>query len=178
MAEWSIQDISDAIKRDKHQGFEVLVRRFSKRILFMCHRILRDMPEAEDATQEAFLRVYAALDQRDRDGSTLVALLYRTAGNVCLKFLRRRLRAGGPPRDPFLLDGSPLFVAVSPVCTCPNRPREQPRIVSPLLPVLFLRMEYVIRCFSCTPNDQCCRRYLGYKRGLFLSAAQHMIRIA
>jgi RNA polymerase sigma-70 factor, ECF subfamily len=72
--------------------FRTLVERYQGRIYRMALRVLRDEEAARDATQEAFLKAYAAL-ARFRGQSSFYTWLYRLAMNQCLD-LRRRDRSG------------------------------------------------------------------------------------
>jgi RNA polymerase sigma-70 factor, ECF subfamily len=73
-------------------AFRTLVERYQGRIYRMAVRVLRDEEAARDATQEAFLKAYAAL-ARFRGQSSFYTWLYRLAMNQCLD-LRRRDRSG------------------------------------------------------------------------------------
>lgn len=53
--------------------------------------MIRDAAEADDLTQETFLRAYRELDSL-RDAGALVAWLYRIATHVCLDRLRQHAR--------------------------------------------------------------------------------------
>ncbi len=73
-------------------AFSALFERHRRELHLHCYRMLASFDEAEDAVQEAFLRAWRA--QREFDGSSVRAWLYRIATNVCLDALRRRPRRG------------------------------------------------------------------------------------
>jgi RNA polymerase sigma-70 factor (ECF subfamily) len=83
-------------------AYQPLVERYQGRIFNFCARMLGDRAEAEDLTQETFLRAYKALGRFDL-GSPFVTWLYRIAANACVD--RRR------KKKPVLLDQE-LEVAV------------------------------------------------------------------
>ncbi len=72
---------------DSSAIFETYYDRIYRYTLSMIH----DATEADDLTQETFLRAYRELDSL-RDAGALVAWLYRIATHVCLDRLRQRAR--------------------------------------------------------------------------------------
>jgi RNA polymerase sigma-70 factor (ECF subfamily) len=70
-------------------AFEVLVRRYQRRIYALCLRMLNGARgEAEDIAQEVFLTAWRRLPDIDTDAA-FGGWLYRTATNRCLNALRR-----------------------------------------------------------------------------------------
>jgi RNA polymerase sigma-70 factor, ECF subfamily len=69
--------------------FSLLVTRHTNRIYGLAFRLLGNSEEAEDATQEAFLRAYAHLASF-RGSASFASWLYRIMLNVCRDQLRRR----------------------------------------------------------------------------------------
>lgn len=70
-------------------AYRELVRRHASRLLRLTSRVLRDDAEAEDVTQETFLRVWQRAADYSPDGSA-VGWLYRIAHNLAVDRLRRR----------------------------------------------------------------------------------------
>lgn len=70
-------------------AFEVLVRRYERRIYNLALRYSGDPEDARDLTQEAFIRAYQALASF-RGEASFPTWLYRIATNVCFDELRRR----------------------------------------------------------------------------------------
>lgn len=75
-----------------HQGqsqhFAALVKRYQRLIFGLAWHLLRSKEEAEDACQEALLRVYRQIEQRaDID---FLPYTKRVLSNLCLDKLRRR----------------------------------------------------------------------------------------
>jgi RNA polymerase sigma-70 factor, ECF subfamily len=72
-----------------------LYRRYGAIIHARCLRLLRDEAEAEDATQETFLRLHRHL-HRLSDDQDILRWIYRVATNYCFNELRNRKRRPAP----------------------------------------------------------------------------------
>lgn len=75
-----------------HEAFEALFNRFSGPALTVACGILPDRRQAEDAVQEAFLRVVRARDQFDTSRD-FAPWFYTILRNVCTDFLRSKQRS-------------------------------------------------------------------------------------
>ncbi|MDS0136542.1 MULTISPECIES: RNA polymerase subunit sigma-70 [unclassified Amycolatopsis] len=73
------------------QDFETLVERHRREIQVHCYRMLGSLADAEDLTQETFLRAWKARDGFEGRASVRT-WLYRIATNACLDVLARRPR--------------------------------------------------------------------------------------
>jgi len=71
------------------QAFAELVALYQDKLYHMAFRMLGNRQEAEDVTQEAFLRVYRNLDRFD-EGQKFSTWIYRIATNLCIDRLRKR----------------------------------------------------------------------------------------
>ena len=93
-----------AISRDgDRQAFAMLVRRHQKRIYAICLALLGNQADAEDATQEVFVRSMERIDTL-RNASQFANWIAQIARNRC----RDVLRAGGRRRwIPFTEDHAP-----------------------------------------------------------------------
>jgi RNA polymerase sigma-70 factor (ECF subfamily) len=74
-------------------AFDRLVDRYSNRIFAHVFRIVRDREEAEDLTQEIFLRTYRSL-ARFNPSRPFKSWIYKIATNAGLNALRSRQRRG------------------------------------------------------------------------------------
>lgn len=71
--------------------FGRLVVRYQDRVFNTCLRIVGDRAEAEDLTQEAFMKAFASIDRFDGRAS-FYTWLYRIAVNLCLSARRKNSR--------------------------------------------------------------------------------------
>ena len=70
-------------------GFEELVKRYQKKVFYLCKRYLSVESEAEDATQEVFIKVFHALPAFD-NRSAFTTWLFSIAINHCKTLLAKR----------------------------------------------------------------------------------------
>ena len=71
------------------RAFSRLVARYQRPVINFAYRYLGNREEAEDAAQDAFVRVYFSLP-RLRDPEKLASYLFTTALNICRRRRRRR----------------------------------------------------------------------------------------
>jgi RNA polymerase sigma-70 factor (ECF subfamily) len=83
------RDLVDRAKRGDVAAFGQLVRRHQARIFRLAIHMLRDKAEAEDVTQETFIRAYQALARFD-GRSEPYTWLYRITVNLSLNTIRSR----------------------------------------------------------------------------------------
>jgi RNA polymerase sigma-70 factor (ECF subfamily) len=76
---------------DDTRAFEALVERHSDQVYAIAYRMLGDAQEAEDQSQEVFVKVYRSL-HRFRGDSAFSTWLYRITVNTCLDLLGKRKR--------------------------------------------------------------------------------------
>jgi RNA polymerase sigma-70 factor (ECF subfamily) len=87
-------------------AFALLTERYRRELHVHCYRMVASFEDAQDLTQEVFLRAWRRRDTYE-GRSTLRAWLYRIATNACLDFLaRRRNRVPVAPGQ----DGAPSEV--------------------------------------------------------------------
>jgi RNA polymerase sigma-70 factor, ECF subfamily len=79
------QLVARAQRGEKH-AFELLVGKYQRRLLRLISRLVRDPAEAEDVTQEAFIKAYRALPQF-RGDAAFYTWLYRIGVNTAKNFL-------------------------------------------------------------------------------------------
>jgi RNA polymerase sigma-70 factor, ECF subfamily len=76
-------------QRGDEQAFATLYQLHNKRVYSVCLRMTKDVAEAEDLAQEAFIQVFRNLNSF-RGNSAFATWLYRVAVNTVLMKLRRR----------------------------------------------------------------------------------------
>jgi RNA polymerase sigma-70 factor (ECF subfamily) len=92
--------------------FQLLCQRHSDEIYRYARGILGNQADAEDATQEALLRLWMHLPRIHLFGTR--AWLFRTTRNYCLDLLRRRLRKPSTALDQEMVEDWPDDLAVDP----------------------------------------------------------------
>jgi len=69
-------------------SFEELVRKYHGRIYNLCRYMLRNSKDAEDATQDSFLKSYRNIEKFDQ-AFQFSTWLYRIAVNTCIDYKRK-----------------------------------------------------------------------------------------
>ena len=72
-------------------GFNLLVRAYQQRVYWHVRKMVIDHDDADDITQEIFIKVYKNL-HGFREDSQLYTWIYRIATNECLSFLQKKKR--------------------------------------------------------------------------------------
>jgi RNA polymerase sigma-70 factor (ECF subfamily) len=83
------RELVEAARAGDGESFGVLVRRHQKRVYRLALHLVRNSAEAEDVTQETFVRAYGALDRFD-GRSEPFTWMYRIAVNLSLNAIRAR----------------------------------------------------------------------------------------
>lgn len=101
MSKESDRELLESAKSGNSEAFGTLVRRYQRRVYRLAVHLLRNAAEAEDVTQEAFVRAYGALSRFD-GRSEPFTWIYRITVNLSLNVIRSRktARHGGTPDDP------------------------------------------------------------------------------
>ncbi len=89
MAGASDRELLERAKSGDAEAFGLLVRRHQRRIFRLAAHLTRSGAEAEDVTQETFVRAYQAVDRFD-GRSEPFTWLYRIAVNLSLNHIRSR----------------------------------------------------------------------------------------
>jgi RNA polymerase sigma-70 factor, ECF subfamily len=85
------------------KSYEILVKRYQKRVHRLAQRLVRDPDAADDVAQEAFIRAYYALSRYEQ-GRNFYFWLSRIAVNLALNHLSREKRLVALPEDDTNLD--------------------------------------------------------------------------
>ena len=89
MAPISDQDLVQEVRNVKRQAFTELMRRHQQKIYWTVRRIVVDHAEADDVTQETFVKAFLSLGDF-RGDSSFYTWLYRIAVNMSLNAVRKR----------------------------------------------------------------------------------------
>ena len=89
MAPLSDHDLVEEVRNGKRQAFTELMRRHQQKIYWTVRRIVGDHAEADDVTQESFVKAYLSLGDF-RGDSSFYTWLYRIAVNMSLNAVRKR----------------------------------------------------------------------------------------
>ena len=84
-----LQKIRDPETRN--YGFNMLVRAYQQRVYWLVRKMVIDHDDADDLTQEVFIKVHRAIDAF-REDSQLFTWIYRIATNECLSYLNKKKR--------------------------------------------------------------------------------------
>jgi RNA polymerase sigma-70 factor (ECF subfamily) len=75
----------------KNWAFNSLVRKYQKRVYWHIRKMVISHDDADDLTQEVFVKIYKSIDNFRADAE-LYTWIYRIATNECLNFLQRKKR--------------------------------------------------------------------------------------
>lgn len=75
----------------RNYGFNLLVRAYQQRVYSHVRKMVIDHDDADDITQEVFIKIHKAIDGF-REDSQLFTWIYRIATNECLTFLNKKKR--------------------------------------------------------------------------------------
>lgn len=81
--------IRETCLTDPERGFRMLVEKYQSSIYWHIRRMVISHEDAEDVSQETFIRIFRHLDDF-REESSLQTWIYRIATNECIRFLNRR----------------------------------------------------------------------------------------
>jgi RNA polymerase sigma-70 factor (ECF subfamily) len=87
----SVTELVDRCLDGQQDAIVEFTERFHSRVFGLCYRLVRHVQDAEDATQESFLRAIRSLGNWDSK-RPLVPWLLAIAGNRCRTLLARRVR--------------------------------------------------------------------------------------
>ena len=110
----SVNDTFEVVKDERRTGadlsFEHLYEMYRGRVFGTAYRMLSNRADAEDCTQDVFVKVFKKL-KSFRGDSAVSPWIYRIAVNACLDFRRRRrLRQAVSLDDGMEVGSTPLSV--------------------------------------------------------------------
>jgi RNA polymerase sigma-70 factor, ECF subfamily len=107
-AQASDYELAQAAARGDMQAFEQLYRLHHRRVYGLCLRMMKNVAEAEDLTQEVFIQLYRKIGSFRGEASFTTWLHRLTVNQVLMHFRRLRGRKEEPP-----LEDEPLAAHVA-----------------------------------------------------------------
>lgn len=86
---FSDEQLAAKFKNGEKEAFEELVKRFQQSVFTIAYRYLGNSPDALDAAQDTFLKLYNKIHLYD-EGCLFRPWLYRIAANTAKDFLKKR----------------------------------------------------------------------------------------
>ncbi len=80
----------EQIKQGQKDAFKELVEKYQKPLYYYCYRLCRNHADAEDLSQEVFIKVYQKIDQF-REEAKIQTWIYRIASNAFIDKKRRKV---------------------------------------------------------------------------------------
>jgi RNA polymerase sigma-70 factor, ECF subfamily len=91
LAQLDTEALIHRCQRGDRLAIEVLIRRHQNYVYRLCYLVMRNEQDAEDMTQETFIRAFRALPRFEiREGASFEAWLYRISVNACRSRMRRK----------------------------------------------------------------------------------------
>ena len=89
--QYSDNELLELFKNENSRnfGFNLLINKYQQRVYWLIRRMVIDHNDAEDVTQNTFLKVWQGLDNF-RNESALFSWIYRIATNEALNFLKHK----------------------------------------------------------------------------------------
>ena len=84
------EQIVEAVKDGRRKGQDLMVGRYGQEVFAMIARLTSDVMDAEELTQDTFLRAFSHIDSYDPQRASLATWLCRIVYRLTLDFLKRR----------------------------------------------------------------------------------------
>ncbi len=89
------KEIIRAVRETPEAGFRLLMRKYKQPVYWHIRRLVVDYDDAQDATQEAFIRMFRSFG-KFRDDSSFRGWIFRIATNEALRLIGNRKREPQP----------------------------------------------------------------------------------
>lgn len=90
MRQLTEQQIVEAVRRGRCEGQDAMVCHYAERVFAMIVRQVPNMMDAQELTQDTFLRAFSHIDSYDATRASLSTWLCRIAYRLTFDFLKRR----------------------------------------------------------------------------------------
>ena len=84
-------EIIESFKKGNAQAFNVLVNKYQKKIYWIVRKMVLDHDEANDITQDIFIKIHSSLKDF-RGDSKFFTYIYKISVNFCLNHLSKKKR--------------------------------------------------------------------------------------
>jgi RNA polymerase sigma-70 factor (ECF subfamily) len=84
------RQLIEQIKQGEKEAFRELVEKYKKPLYYYCFRLCRNHADAEDLSQEVFIKVYQRIEQF-REEAKIQTWIYRIASNAFIDKKRRKV---------------------------------------------------------------------------------------
>jgi RNA polymerase sigma-70 factor (ECF subfamily) len=84
------RQLIEQIKQGEKEAFRELVEKYKKPLYYYCFRLCRNHADAEDLSQDVFIKVYQRIEQF-REESKIQTWIYRIASNAFIDKKRRKV---------------------------------------------------------------------------------------
>ncbi len=84
----SDSELINAFKNGDIRGYNEIVRKYQQQVYWVIRKLVNNHDDADDITQEVFIKVYSAL-KSFREESNLFTWLYRIATNYSINHIRK-----------------------------------------------------------------------------------------
>ena len=82
--------IIEAARRGKQQGYHAIAKTYGQTVFSLISRFVPNLLDAEELTQDAFIRAFQNIAEYDEQKSSLSTWLYRIAYHLAIDWLRRQ----------------------------------------------------------------------------------------
>ncbi|MFH1335180.1 MAG: sigma-70 family RNA polymerase sigma factor [Candidatus Zixiibacteriota bacterium] len=77
------------VQKGDNYAFDLLVKRYQRKIYFLAYRMVKDHDNADDIAQDTFINAYSAIGSF-KAGYSFYTWLYRICMNLSINFLKRQ----------------------------------------------------------------------------------------
>ena len=88
---FSDDDIIRSVKRGNTGNYEIIIDRYKNRIINFVYRMTGDLDEAQNISQDVFLRIYRKIEKY-RENNNFQSFIYTIARNITLNHLKKMKR--------------------------------------------------------------------------------------
>lgn len=84
-------ELIEKVKSGDNSGFNNIILKYQKQVYRFARRLLNEHDDADDVTQEVFIRLYNSINDF-RGDSKLSTYIYRITYNLCLNHIKKKNR--------------------------------------------------------------------------------------